>query len=107
MPFCEPRTSLFWALVNISGTVDQLFSYSNTLSIPGQVALPGGDLVSLSQAQTFGGGELGLEARTLNGWTIGAKGFYTASSDTNIAGGSAFVRIPLNYTPSRVAWWRY
>jgi hypothetical protein len=27
------------------------------------------------------------------------QSFYTASADTNIVGGSAYVKIPLNYTP--------
>jgi hypothetical protein len=61
-----PWNGLYW-MPYVSGTVDQLFSYSSTLNIPGQAALPGGDVVNLTQAQTFGGGELGLEARTLNG----------------------------------------
>jgi hypothetical protein len=97
-----------WAwMPYVAGTVDQLFSYSSTLNIPAQAALPGGDVVNLSQAQTFGGGELGLEARTGGGWTMGVKGFAVASSDTTIAGGSGFIRIPLNYAASRVSWWRY
>ena len=93
-----PDHGVYW-MPYVAGTVDQLFGYSSTLNIPVQAALPTGDVVGLSQAQTFGGGELGLDARVPNGWTIGAKGFYTASADTNIAGGTAYVRIPLNYTP--------
>ncbi len=94
-----PSNGVLW-MPYIAGTVDQLFSYSSTLNIPTQTALPTGDVVGLSQAQTFGGGEVGLDARVPNGWTVGVKGFYTASSDTNIAGGSAYVRIPLTYTPT-------
>lgn len=34
-----------------------------------------------------------------NEWTVGVKGFYEASADTTIVGGSAHIKIPLNYTP--------
>jgi hypothetical protein len=30
-----------------------------------------------------------------NGWIVGANGFYDHSSDTDIIGGKAYVKIPL------------
>jgi hypothetical protein len=92
-----PNNGLLW-MPYVAGTVDQQFGFSSTLTIPDQVALPGGDIVSLQQAQTFWGTQLGLDVRGPSGWRIGAKGFYSASSDTNITGGSVHVTIPFNYT---------
>jgi hypothetical protein len=81
----------------VTGTVDQRFAFSSTLNIPAQAALPGGDLISLQEAQTFWGGQWGLDVRGPSGWTVGAKGFYSASSDTNITGGRVYAKIPLSY----------
>jgi hypothetical protein len=87
----------------VSGTVDQLFAVSDTLTVPSQPAIPGGDVLSLQVAKTFLGSELGLDVRSPYGPIVGVKGFYEASADTNVAGGAAFVKIPLNYTP-KAAW---
>jgi len=73
----------------VAGTVDQQFDYSNTLNIPNQAALIGGDAISLQEAQTFWGAQLGLDVRGPIGLTVGVKGSYQASADTNIAGGNA------------------
>jgi hypothetical protein len=94
-----PSYGLLW-MPYVAGTVDQLFGFSSTLNIPSQPALVGGDVASLTEAQTFYGAQLGLDARAANGWTIGVKGFYTASADMNFAGGNAYIKIPLNYTPA-------
>jgi hypothetical protein len=67
------------------------------LNFPTQAGLPSGDVFSVHPAQTFGGAELGLEARGANGWTINGKAFYQASADTNIVGGSISLKIPFNY----------
>src|SRR5208282_22062 len=83
----------------VSGTVDQEFGFSSTMNIPIQAALPSGDFVSLQEAQTFWGTALGVDVRGPNGWTVGVKGFYQASADINYTGGTAYVKIPLNYTP--------
>jgi hypothetical protein len=91
----------------VSATFDQGFGVSNTLSFPDQAALPGGDIVSLLTATTYWGSELGLDVRAPNGLIIGIKGFYQASADTTIAGGSAFVKIPLIYTPNAALAARY
>jgi hypothetical protein len=92
-----PNNGLLW-MPYVAGTVDQLFGFSSTLNIPSQVALAGGDLISLQEAKTFAGAQLGLDVQG-RGWTVGIKGFYTASADTNIIGGNAYVKIPLNYAP--------
>jgi hypothetical protein len=88
-----PRYGLMWKAY-IAGTVDQHFSYSSSMNIPIQAAVPSGDLVTAQAAKTFGGAELGLSARGPGGWTIGVQGFYQASADTTFAGGSAYLRIP-------------
>ena len=94
-----PGYGLLWTPY-VAATVDRLFDSSTTLNLPNQTSLVGGDILSLQQvAQTFWGAELGLNARASNGITIGMKGFYTASADTNIRGGTAFIKIPFNATP--------
>ena len=59
--------------------------------------LVGGDIVTYSQAQTFWGVEGGLDVlgSAASAWRVEAKGFYTASSDTNIAGGKLSIKVPL------------
>jgi hypothetical protein len=94
-----PGHGLLWRPY-VAGTVDQLFGFSSTLNIPSQAALPGGDLVSLQAAQTFGGAQLGLDVLGPRGLTVGVKGFYQASADTNITGGNIYLKIPFNYTPT-------
>jgi hypothetical protein len=79
----------------VTATVDQQFGFSSSLFIPNQAALPGGDVIGLQTAQTFWGAQAGLDVRGGNGWTVGVKGFYRASSDTTTAGGSAYIKIPL------------
>jgi hypothetical protein len=88
-----PRNGVTW-LPYITGTVDWRFDYSHVAFFPTQVALVGGDAVNFSDATTFVGGQVGLDVRTANGWTVGANGFYSHSSDTEIAGGRVYVKIP-------------
>jgi hypothetical protein len=101
-----PKSGFVWTPY-VAGTVDQQFGFSSTGYIPNQPALPGGDVVSLQAAPTFWGTQLGLDVTVPNGWIGGVNGFYQASADTNITGGSAHVRIPLNYTPRPVFATRY
>jgi hypothetical protein len=94
-----PGNGLLWKPY-VAGTVDQLFGFSSTLTIPSQVAQPGiTDVFSVQPARTFGGAEFGVATRGPSGWTVNVKGFYEASADTNIAGGSVTVKIPFNYWP--------
>jgi hypothetical protein len=84
----------------VAGTVDQQFSFSHTATLPDQVQLVGGDIITFNQAQTFWGVEGGLDVYGgVSGWRVGAKGFYTASSDTNVAGGQLCLKIPLFQGP--------
>jgi hypothetical protein len=99
-----PGAGFIW-MPYVAGTVDQLFSYSHTFEVPAQAATTA-DTFAFGDAKTFWGTQLGVDARAPNGWIVGAKGFYTASADTNIAGGSAYVRLPINCTP-KSAWARY
>jgi len=87
----------------VAGTIDQRMGFSSTLSLPAQAALPTGDLVGFQEANTFWGGEFGLDVRGAGGVTVGLKGFVEASSDITVAGGSAVVKIPFNYTPTVAA----
>jgi hypothetical protein len=79
----------------ISGTVDQQFDFRHTSFIPVQAALATGDVITFSQGNTFWGGQLGLDIRGLGGVVVGFNGFYASSSDTEIAGGRAYVKVPL------------
>jgi hypothetical protein len=82
----------------VAGTVDWRFSYSHVANFPGQIALATGDAVSFADATTFVGAKLGLDVKMSNGWIVGANGFYEHSSDTEIVGGRAYVKIPLGPT---------
>jgi len=93
-----PGNGIVWRPY-VAGTVDQLFGFSSILDVPNQAAVPSGDLVSLKVAQTFGGTVLGVDALAPSGWAVGVRGFYQASSDTNMIGGSVYLKIPFNYAP--------
>jgi hypothetical protein len=94
-----PGTGLVWKPY-VAGTVDQLFGFSSTQNIPNQAAFAGGNVITAHPALTFGGAELGVVARGPGGWTVNVKGFYQASADTTVAGGSLTVKIPFNYSPT-------
>jgi hypothetical protein len=94
-----PHDGLTWEPY-VAATVDQQFGFSSVLNIPNQPALIGGDVLSLQEAQTYWGGQLGVDVFGPIGWTVGVKGFYTASADTTIAGGVAYVKIPFSYLPT-------
>jgi hypothetical protein len=79
----------------VTGTVDWRFNYSHIANFPGQIALATGDAVTFDDATTFVGAQVGLDVKTSNGWTVGVNGFYDHSSDTEIVGGRAYVKIPL------------
>jgi hypothetical protein len=93
-----PCNGLIW-VPYVTGTVDREFNFSNTFNIPDQVMFPGGDLFVFTQSQTYWGAQLGLDAKGANGWTVGVKGFYSTSSDTNFVGGSAYIKIPFDGMP--------
>jgi Autotransporter beta-domain len=93
-----PRNGVVWQPY-ISGSVDWRFDYSHIASFPTQVALAGGDAVAFADGTTFVGAQAGLDVRAANGWIIGVNGFYSHSSDTDIAGGRAYVRIPFGPVP--------
>jgi hypothetical protein len=90
-----PNSGFIW-MPYVAATIDQEFGFSSTANIPVQAALPTGDSLSFQQALTFSGVELGLDTRAPNGWMLGLKGFYQASTDVNLAGGAAYLKIPIN-----------
>jgi hypothetical protein len=95
-----PRSGIIWQPY-VSGSVDWRFDYSHIASFPTQVALAGGDAVTFADGTTFVGAQAGLDVRATNGWIIGVNGFYSHSSDTDIVGARAYVRIP--FGPATVA----
>jgi hypothetical protein len=82
----------------VTGTVDWRFNYSHVANFPGQLALATGDAVTFADATTFVGAKVGLDVKTSYGWIVGVNGFYDHSSDTEIVGGKAYVKIPLGPT---------
>jgi hypothetical protein len=82
----------------VTGSVDWRFNYSHIANYPGQVALASADAVTFDDATTFVGAKLGLDVKMSNGWIVGANGFYEHSSDTEIVGGTAYVKIPFGAT---------
>jgi hypothetical protein len=93
-----PRNGVIWQPY-VAGSVDWRFDYSHIASFPTQVALAGGDAVSFSDGTTFVGAQAGFDVRAANGWIVGVNGFYSHSSDTDITGGRAYVRIPFGPVP--------
>jgi hypothetical protein len=87
----------------VAGTVDQLINFSGVMNIPVQPAFVGGDVINLQMARTFWGSEFGLDVVNKSGFRVGIKGFYLASTDTNVAGGTAYIKIPFDYfaTPAK------
>jgi hypothetical protein len=49
--------------------------------------------VTFDDATTFYGAKAGFDVKMTNGWIVGANGFYDHSSDTDIVGGKAYVKI--------------
>jgi hypothetical protein len=82
----------------VAGTVDWRFNYSHVANFPGQAALATGDALTFDDATTFYGAKLGFDVKMTNGWIVGANGFYDRSSDTEIVGGRAYVKIPFGAT---------
>jgi hypothetical protein len=82
----------------VAGTVDWRFGYSHIANFPGQAALATGDALTFDDATTFVGAKAGFDVKMSNGWIVGANGFYDHSSDTDIVGGKAYVKIPFGAT---------
>lgn len=87
----------------IGGAIDHVFAYSSVLNIPAQPAVPAGDNVYFHVGRTFGTAMAGLDVAGASGVTCGVQAFYTASSDTNLVGGKAYLKIPFSYTTAAVA----
>jgi hypothetical protein len=91
------NNGLMW-MPYVAGTVDWRFNYSHVANFPGQAALATGDAETFDDATTFVGAKLGLDVKMSNGWIVGANGFYDHSSDTDVVGGKAYVKIPFGET---------
>jgi len=93
-----PRGSVTWVpYVGVTG--DWQFGFSHTFLFPVQAALPTGDVVNFTQGTSAVGAQLGLDARWQNGWIVGVNGFYSHTSNIDIAGGKAFLKIPFGPAP--------
>jgi hypothetical protein len=82
----------------VTGSVDWRFGYSHVANFPGQAALVTGDALTFDDATTFYGAKAGFDVKMTNGWIVGANGFYDHSSDTDIVGGKAYLKIPFGAT---------
>jgi hypothetical protein len=82
----------------VTGSVDWRFGYSHVANFPGQAALATGDALTFDDATTFVGAKAGFDVKMTNGWIVGANGFYDHSSDTDIVGGKAYLKIPFGAT---------
>jgi hypothetical protein len=82
----------------VAGTVDWRFNYSHIANFPGQAALATGDALTFDDATIFYGAKLGFDVKMTNGWIVGANGFYDHSSDTDVVGGKAYLKIPFGET---------
>jgi hypothetical protein len=91
-----PNGAGFSWMPYLGASVDQQVGFNRSIAIPLQAA-SAADTFFLGQSTTFGGVQGGLNIFTRAGLTAGLSGFFNASGDTQIAGGSAFVRIPLFY----------
>jgi hypothetical protein len=79
----------------VAATVDQQFGYSHSLDIPTQVTQIG-DTLFFGSAQTFWGGQLGVDVLDASGVRIGINGYYRSSSQYELAGGQGYIRLPLS-----------
>jgi hypothetical protein len=71
-------------------------SFSHTFDIPAQAAT-GADTLFIGQSTTFWGTQFGVNILSHGGIKAGVNGFYSASADANIVGGSVFLKIPFSY----------
>jgi hypothetical protein len=94
-----PSGPLLWTPY-VDGRVDQRFGFSHTLFIPNQPASLA-DVFTFGEAKTFWGTDLGLIVSDRAGLSAGANFFYTASSDTSVVGGRAFLKVPFYASAAR------
>jgi hypothetical protein len=90
------RAKMFWTVPDgrwtwspfIAATVDQQFDYSHTISGTGSTTYIG-------DAQTFLGGQIGVDVLDKSGIQFGINGFYQESAQYENYGGKAYVKFPL------------
>jgi opacity protein-like surface antigen len=88
-----PDRGFAWAPF-VGVTYDHYLGLQDTFSVPSQTAIAA-DTFNVVPANNFWGAELGLSLLNSGGTTFGVKAFYQASADTQMVGGSAYMRIPL------------
>lgn len=76
-------------------TFDKTLGLNYTFDVPAQAALPA-DRFTFSPDTTFWGAEAGLDILSVRNAKFGMRVLYQASGDTQIFGGSAFLRIPFD-----------
>lgn len=77
----------------IGMSVDRELGFEHSFDIPAQAGAAA-DTLFFGQSNTFLGVQGGVNILSHGGATAGVSGFYTASADTKIIGGQAFVKIP-------------
>jgi hypothetical protein len=87
-----PTPGIVW-IPYIEATIDQHLGTIDQLNVPAQAGVAVADLIKYSDANTFWGGRIGLSTETRSGLSLGVDGFVSASSDLNIAGGEAFIKL--------------
>jgi hypothetical protein len=74
-------------------SLDRQIGFSHTFDIPTQAA-SAADTIFFGQSNTYWGAQVGVNLINRAAIQAGVSGFYSASADTSIVGGNAFVRIP-------------
>ena len=88
-----PTASFVW-MPYVGVSLDQQIGFSHTFDIP-----TAADTIFFNQSTTFWTLNAGLNVLNRSSIQAGIAGFYSASGDTNIYGGSVFLKIPFYPTP--------
>jgi hypothetical protein len=90
-----PSSGFAW-LPFVGVNVNRQFGFNHTFDIPAQAGTPA-DTLFIDQSNTFWGVQTGVNIINRGGVRAGLSASYTASADTNIVGGSVFLKIPFDY----------
>lgn len=93
-----PSAGFAW-MPYIGVGIDHEFGFSHTFDIPVQAATAA-DTIFFNESTTFWTVSAGLNILNRASVKAGVNAFYSASADTNIYGGSVFLKIPFYPTPA-------
>lgn len=94
-----PNGRFAWAPY-VGVTVDRQIGFSHTFELPAQAATPADTLI-FTESNTYWGVQLGMNLLGLGTTKLGVQAVYEASADTQIYGGSVFLKIPLWEPPPK------